>query len=182
MMSLSKDAAQICQGDRYTGLLFKCQVCFEKFTLFLLVCTLPPPGDREPLDDALEVVGTAVSLAILRERILKGDASPERTQTWIQSLSFIPKPDLSLLTEAVSILRARDKYPHILLSYSNLAHSYCQAVGHQTCSQAQPVIILSKLYEKYFEATGCSTKKRKELDQVCHTTYTMVLRTYIYLW
>ncbi|XP_035714329.1 uncharacterized protein LOC110858253 isoform X2 [Folsomia candida] len=135
MMSLSKDAAQICQGD------------------------------REPLDDALEVVGTAVSLAILRERILKGDASPERTQTWIQSLSFIPKPDLSLLTEAVSILRARDKYPHILLSYSNLAHSYCQAVGHQTCSQAQPVIILSKLYEKYFEATGCSTKKRKELDQ-----------------
>lgn len=122
--------------------------------------------NREPLDDALEVVGTSASIAVLRERILRGDATPARTQSWIESLSFIPKPDLSLLTEAVSILRARDKYPQILLSFSNLANSYCSAVGGPACIQDQPVIILSKLYEKYFEATGCSTKRRKEVDQV----------------
>lgn len=121
---------------------------------------------REPFDDALEAVGTAASLAVMRERILKGDSTPDRIKSWINSLSFIPKPDLALLTEAVSILRARDNYPNILLSFSNLAHSYCKDIGHEICVKHQPISILTKLFEKYFAATACATKKRKELDQV----------------
>lgn len=114
----------------------------------------------------MEAVGTSASVAVMRERILKSDASSGRIKSWINSLNFIAKPDLSLLTEAVSILRARDNYPNILLSFSNMAHAYCQHKQVDVCSKHQPVLMLAKLYEKYFAATGCLTRKRKDLDQV----------------
>lgn len=65
---------------------------------------------------------------------------------------------------AYPILRARDNYPNILLSYSALAHSFCR--HNSPCSHHQPIQILSRLYEKFFNLTGCVTKQRKTVDQV----------------
>lgn len=119
---------------------------------------------RSGFDEVLGSVGTPGSVAVMRERILRGD-SKDRIKSWINSLTFIANPDLSLLTEAVSLLKVRDNYPSILLSYSGLAGRFCQQKG-PSCESATPVSILARLYQRYFEATGCVTKRRREIDQV----------------
>ncbi|CAL8109862.1 unnamed protein product [Orchesella dallaii] len=130
-------------------------------------------GDRSPFDNILEAVGTAASVGVIKERIFSGYAPRETISSWINSLAFIPKPDLDLMTAAFQILRVRDNYPNILLSYSSLAHSFCRqqqaslsSTGVASCDQHQPVQILTRLYEKFFNLTGCVTKQRKNVEQV----------------
>ncbi|ODN01099.1 Apolipophorin [Orchesella cincta] len=124
---------------------------------------------RSLFDNILEAVGTAASVGVIKERILSGDAPRETISSWINSLAFIPKPDLDLMAATFQILRARDNHPNILLSYSSLAHSFCrqqQTSSSASCDQYQPVQILTRLYEKFFNLTGCATKQRKNVDQV----------------
>ncbi|CAG7726200.1 unnamed protein product [Allacma fusca] len=96
MTTLTKEATEICQGDRL------------------------------PFDDALEATGTNASVAVITERILKKDASPATIESWVASLTYISKPDLPLVSSAVRIILKRDEFPQILLSFSSLANSYCR--------------------------------------------------------
>jgi len=128
------------------------------------VFLLPFPPARIPFDDALEAVGTAASVNLIKERIRKAEASPDTIRSWIGSLTFIPKPDLPLMQTAVDILKERVNYPEILLTFSTLAHSYCRSVPD--CSSHRPIDILSRLYKKFFLHTGCATRQAKDVDQV----------------
>lgn len=118
---------------------------------------------RSLFDNVLEAVGTAASVEVIKDRILSGDAPREKISSWINSLTFIPKPDLELMGAAYPLIRARDNNPNILLSYSSLAHAFCR--HHPDCSRYKPVQILSSLYDKFFNLTGCVTKQRKNVDQ-----------------
>lgn len=65
---------------------------------------------------------------------------------------------------AVDILKERDSYPQILLTFSSLAHSYCRHKPH--CTTERPINILIKLYEKIFSYTKCIAKTAKDVEQV----------------
>ena len=121
-------------------------------------------GCRTLFDDALEAVGTAASVGVIKDRILKGDATPETIESWIASLTYIPKPDYALMQAAVHILRVREKYPNILLTFSSLAHSYCRS--RTQCTLHSPILLLTQLFDKSFSAHGCVTKKPRDVEQV----------------
>lgn len=144
--------------------------------MVFLICFYVESFFRSPFDTVLEAVGTAASVGVIKDRIFSGDAPRERISSWINSLTFIPKPDLDLMVASFPILRARDNYPGIMLSYSSLAHSFCRQ--HLDCSKHQPVQILSMLYEKFFNLTGCVTKQRKNVDQASLEQYDINLLNY----
>lgn len=119
---------------------------------------------RTSFDDALEAVGTAASVLLMKDRILKGDASQNTINSWIASLTYIPRPDLALMQSAVEILRKRGNHPQILLSYSSLANSYCRR--NPDCVAHRPIDILSRLYRKVFVETNCAVRKPSDVEQV----------------
>ena len=121
---------------------------------------------RSHFDGILEAVGTAGSMYVIKDKINKRDAPAETIRSWISSFSYIPKPDEALLMAGIELLRAavRKEYPMVLLTYSNLARTYCK--DRPDCSSSYPITTLTRLYERYFNVTKCEVTRENDIEQV----------------
>ena len=136
------------------------------------MCILVKLGNyyRSHFDGILEAVGTAGSMAVIRDKIVRRDAPAATIRSWISSLSYIPKPDEALLNNSIELLRAgvRREYPMVLLTFSNLAHSYCKD-RQASCSTSYPIATLTRLYERYFNLTKCEVTRDNDIEQVVYS-------------
>ncbi|ODN05279.1 Apolipophorin [Orchesella cincta] len=99
--------------------------------------------------EALPVVGTASSLAILRDLTTQGILPVERTKTWLTALAFIKHPTLQMIKVVTPLLE--DPSMEGLLGISSLVNSYCKY--HSSCNQD---IVVNAVLQKLTSYMGRS--------------------------
>ncbi|KAG7155845.1 Apolipophorins-like 6 [Homarus americanus] len=109
--------------------------------------------ERAMFDDALPMVGTGASVGVMRDLMVQHQVNDIITNTWLASLSFIPRPDLDTITEAAPLLEAEGPIPaDAFLGVGSLVHSYCQ--DHPGCKDLPPVHRVMVALQG-FVASGC---------------------------
>lgn len=93
--------------------------------------------ERGVFDDALPMVGTGASVGVMRDLMEGGKVNDIMTNTWLTSLSFIPRPDLDTIEMAAPLLETEAVPADAFLGVGALVHSYCR--DHPACSSEPPV-------------------------------------------
>ncbi|CAL8077850.1 unnamed protein product [Orchesella dallaii] len=99
--------------------------------------------------ESLPIVGTASSLAILRDLTLQGILPVERTKAWLSALAFIKHPTLQMIKVVTPLLD--EPSMEALLGISSLVNSYCK--HHSSCNQD---IVVNAVLEKFTSYMGRS--------------------------
>ncbi|KAK8724158.1 hypothetical protein OTU49_011243, partial [Cherax quadricarinatus] len=76
--------------------------------------------ERSVFEDALPMVGTGASVGVMRDLMVQHQVNDIITNTWLTSLSFIPRPDLDTIVEAAPLLESRPVPADAFLGVSSL--------------------------------------------------------------
>ena len=99
---------------------------------------------RKFFHDALPTVGTAASVALMRDLIQRNDVSGAEAELWLTSMAFINKPTKEMLKEATPLLDS-SKYKSAL-SVSSLVNTYCR--DNPECGETREVQEIMRVLEK----------------------------------
>ncbi|XP_069195444.1 LOW QUALITY PROTEIN: uncharacterized protein [Procambarus clarkii] len=108
--------------------------------------------ERPVFEDALPMVGTGASVGVMRDLMVKHQVNDIITNTWLTSLSFIPRPDLDTIVEAAPLLESESVAADAFLGVGSLVHSYCR--DHLSCSTDPPVRGVMDALQGFLH-TGC---------------------------
>ncbi|XP_068239150.1 uncharacterized protein [Palaemon carinicauda] len=112
--------------------------------------------------DALPLVGTAPSMAVVRDLILKGELNEIEKDIWFTSLAFNKHPTTEMLNAIAPLLETQPSQK-ALLGTSALINNFCKL--HKTCEAEPRVQHIVQLIEKQLGA-GCRFTNEEEKENI----------------
>ncbi|XP_071518164.1 uncharacterized protein [Panulirus ornatus] len=120
-------------------------------------------SERSVFEDALPMVGTGASIGVMRDLMELEQVNDIMANTWLNSLAFIPRPDLDAISEAAPLLESRPVAADAFLGVGSLVHTYCR--DHPSCHSELPVRrVMEALHG--FLASSCREETSEHKIQV----------------
>ncbi|KAG0700408.1 Vitellogenin [Chionoecetes opilio] len=116
--------------------------------------------ERSVFNDALPMLGTGGSVGVMRD-LMGQDHNNILTNTWLTSLSFIPRPDLDTISEAAPLLEVERVHADAFLGVGSLVQTYCR--DHPLCHEAPPVLRVMDTLHRFI---GDSCQRETSQDKI----------------
>lgn len=127
-----------------------------------ILASATAPLTHKFMVDALPLVGTAPSMAVVRDLIIKGEMSEIERDIWFTSLAFNKHPTAEMLKSIAPLLETNPSQK-ALLGTSALVNNYCK--WHKTCDTEPEVQQIVTFIEKQLGA-GCRFTNEEEKEHV----------------
>jgi len=122
--------------------------------------TTQEPNARKFLMDAAPMVGTAASMAMVRDMIQEGSLSEIEIEMWLSSLAFQTKPTLEMITVVSPMLTETNPRPKAMLSISAMINAYCRT--HSECNTDPEILKVVGYLESFIGAACRSVDKQQQ--------------------
>lgn len=85
--------------------------------------------------DALPFLGSSASVTLMKDLAMQGAVPDSTVREWVMAMSFIPRPDASMLSSIYELLSNKSGDSSVVLGTAALTHTYC--VQNNNCDQEE---------------------------------------------
>ncbi|KYB29704.1 hypothetical protein TcasGA2_TC031518 [Tribolium castaneum] len=123
------------------------------------------PTGKKHILDALPYVGSAASVTLMKDIILKRGVPESTIKDWMMSLAFIPRPDDGMMEAAAALLQQKPFDASIAFSVTALTHTYCSQ--RSDCIETNVVnAIVDKMENTIIGLYGSKQFDRESRDKI----------------
>lgn len=83
--------------------------------------------------DALPFLGSSASVTLMKDLAIQGVVPDNTVREWVLAMSFIPRPDKSIMSSIYALLSHKSDDSAVVLGIAALTHTYCVQNGN--CDQ-----------------------------------------------
>ena len=106
----------------------------------------PCPMAEKFIRDAVPILGTAASVAMMRDQIRSGEVDGGLLDFWVSHMAFYPTISMEMLEEAKPLLTAQPVQSKVVLAVSTMVNSYCRL--NPECENERTIQEMARILEQ----------------------------------